>query len=445
MTKKRYSEYQQTSLPWLGEIPDHWEVVRLKRLFREVDLRSNDGVGTLMSLTRKRGLIPQTELTDRPPRAETLKGYKVCRPGQIVMNKMQAWNGMFGIALTEGLVSPDYTVLEPIRESDLEYFVRLFKTPRMIGGFHASSKGLGTGFLRLYTPDFYDIYVAYPPIEEQRAIVRYINQKLAQIDQFISYKRRLIELLNEQKTALINQAVTQGLDPNVPKKPSGIDCLENIPMHWEKLQIRRTLDSYDYGISDSIHSTGPIKVLTMRHLHDGIVDIPEEGSLDTVDIDLLLKDEDLLFNRTNSPELVGKVGIFYNYSEHKVSFASYLVRLRTNNLTTPKFMNYLLNSYLILNKARQNALHSLNQSNLNPSRYSQIEIPLPPIYEQANIILFIQKESYTVNNAVAQVLKEIELIQEYRTTLISDAVTGKIDVRDRLEVGAATVVTAGGV
>ena len=233
MTKKCYSEYQQISLPWLGEIPRHWEVIRLKRLFREVDERSADGNGTLMSLTRKRGLIPQTELTDRPHRAETLEGYKICRPGQIVMNKMQAWNGMFGIALTKGLVSPDYTVFEPLREINLEYFVRLFKTPRMIGGFHSFSKGLGTGILRLYTPDFYGIYIACPPIEEQKAIAKYINQKLAQIDQFISYKRRLIELLNEQKTVLINQAVTKGLDSNVPMKPSGLDWLGNIPTHWE--------------------------------------------------------------------------------------------------------------------------------------------------------------------------------------------------------------------
>lgn len=268
-----------------------------------------------------------------------------------------------------------------------------------------------------------------PPTSEQQAIANFLDDKLAQIDEYIAKKQRIIELLKEQKTVIINQAVTKGINPDVPMKYSGVEWLGEIPEHWEVKKIKRFLKSYRYGISDSIRGEGEFKVLTMGNIQDGKVLIPEIGNLESVPEELILEYSDLLFNRTNSLDLVGKVGIFKGSKEDKISFASYLVRLKVNNDTNPVYLNFLLNSYGLLNVARQRALVSLNQVNLNPTIYCQLTIPLPPTSEQQEIVSFIEKKSEKIERSLTVIEKEIKLIQEYRTTLISETVTGKIDVR----------------
>lgn len=231
-----------------------------------------------------------------------------------------------------------------------------------------------------------------PPTSEQQGIANFLDDKLAQIDEYIAKKQRIIELLKEQKTVIINQAVTKGINPDVPMKYSGVEWLGEIPEHWEVKKIKRFLKSYRYGISDSIRGEGEFKVLTMGNIQDGKVLIPEIGNLESVPEELILEYSDLLFNRTNSLDLVGKVGIFKGSKEDKISFASYLVRLKVNNDTNPVYLNFLLNSYGLLNVARQRALVSLNQVNLNPTIYCQLTIPLPPTSEQQEIVSFIEKK-----------------------------------------------------
>ena len=134
----------------------------------------------------------------------------------------------------------------------------------------------------------------------------------------------------------------------------------------------------DYGTSENVKTSGRIRVLTMAHIQDGEIILPDEGSLDSVPDTLLLEKNDLLFNRTNSAELVGKVGIFRVNSDKNISFASYLVRLRTKKEHNPEWLNYLLNSARFWAYARSQALVSLHQANLNSTRYSRMVIPVPP-------------------------------------------------------------------
>ncbi|MGD1699936.1 hypothetical protein [Dapis sp. BLCC M229] len=143
-------------------------------------------------------------------------------------------------------------------------------------------------------------------------------------------------------------------------KFSGIEWLGEIPKHWEVRKIKRCLKSYRYGISDSIRGEGEFKIMTMGNIQDGKVLIPESGSLESVPQKLILEYGDLLFNRTNSLELVSKVGLFQGTKEDKVSFASYLVRLKANDNANPVYLNFLLNSHGLLNIARQRSLVSLN-------------------------------------------------------------------------------------
>jgi type I restriction enzyme S subunit len=272
--------------------------------------------------------------------------------------------------------------------------------------------------------------VIRPPIEEQRAIVEFLDRETARIDALVAKKERLIELLLEKRTALITRAVTKGLDPNVPMKDSGVEWLGEIPAHWEPTPLKRILRRSDYGISESLASGGNVRVLTMGHIQDGGVVLPEEGSINDVDDALVLEDGDLLFNRTNSRELVGKVGIFRGSREDRVTFASYLVRMTAKDGVVAEWLNYLLNSAGVLGLARSLALLSVNQANLNATKYTQIVVPIVPLLEQRALAAFLDQETARIDALVAKVRDAIDRLKELRTALISAAVTGKIDVRE---------------
>ena len=273
-----------------------------------------------------------------------------------------------------------------------------------------------------------EIRAAFPPLEEQAAIVRFLDHAGEQIQRYIASKERLIALLEEERQALIHQAVTRGLDPNVRLKPSGVEWLGDVPEHWRIGPLKRAFVSMDYGISESASDSGTIHLLTMGNLRDGQVIVPHEGGVDSVDEYLLLREGDLLFNRTNSRELVGKVGLFAGH-DSPTTFASYLVRMRPLPDQEPEYLNMALNDASLISHARRESVPSLHQSNLNPTRYGRIHIALPPKDEQDAILRTLQKETATLRDSVIQTRRQINLMNEYRTRLIADVVTGQLDVR----------------
>lgn len=426
---KPYSTMKNSEIPWLGDVPGHWDVRRIKTLFREKDVRCGDGRGVLLSLTRVRGIVPQAEASKRIASAEDLSKYKVCRPGDLVMNRMQAWSGMFALSSYEGVVSPDYSVFAAIGASEVKYFEQLFKTPLLVDQFAQRSKGIGSGFNRLYTPDFGAVHAVVPPLSEQAAIVRFLDHADRRIRHYIRTKQKLIKLLEEKKQAIIHRTVACGLDPNVRLKPSGVEWLGDVPAHWEVLPIKRAFISMDYGISESSIDGGTIRLLTMGNIRSGKVTIPESGGVLAVDPSLLLHPGDLLFNRTNSADLVGKVGLFTGADVH-VTFASYLVRMRPRPTHQPEYLNAVLNDVSVLSVARREAIPSLHQSNLNPTRYGRLNVSLPPLEEQAVILRYLKSKTSDLETAIEAAHDEISLCYEYRARLIADVVTGKLDVRD---------------
>lgn len=227
--------------------------------------------------------------------------------------------------------------------------------------------------------------------------------------------------------------------PAYPKyKPSGVEWLGEVPEHWEVKMIKRIWSLCEYGISESLSGDGAIKVLTMGNIQEGRVIIPEDGCLETVPETMLLKKNDLLFNRTNSLVHVGKVGLFDGDENLQVTFASYLVRIRASAQVSPQFLAYYLNIPQLLDFARSLALPSINQANLNPTRYGQIKVAIPTIEEQRALADYLDHETAKIDRMTAKVEEAIARLQEYRTALITAAVTGKIEVRNESsEVGLA--------
>ena len=200
---------KDSGIPWIGQIPAHWEVRRNKYLFKEEDDKNTDLSFQLLTFSRKKGIIPFSEANEKEPSSSDLSNYKVIRPGQLLENRMQAWSGMFAKSEIEGCVSPDYSVFSPTSDDVcVDFFVFLFRTNQYIAHWANLSRGVGEGFNRLYTNQFHSVYALFPPIDEQKAIVEYIQQKNSTIDEMIANLRAEIEFLTEYKQRLIADVVT---------------------------------------------------------------------------------------------------------------------------------------------------------------------------------------------------------------------------------------------
>lgn len=269
-----------------------------------------------------------------------------------------------------------------------------------------------------------------PPLPTQLRIADYLDRETARIDGLISEKERMLALLEEKRTALISRVVTRGLDPDAVFKPSGLEWLDEIPAHWDTCQLKRTWASSDYGLSESIRDEGDIAVLRMSCIVDGRIDVSKSGMIAEVDGHLLLRRNDLLFNRTNSLDQIAKVGLVDFDPDEPLTFASYLVRIRTNHRATPQYLVALLNSSLFLEFARKNAIPAIGQANLSPTRYGELHIPLPPKAEQEEIVTFLERDAKTSTPVREHIRSSISLLKDRRAALITAAVTGQIPLEE---------------
>lgn len=270
--------------------------------------------------------------------------------------------------------------------------------------------------------------VPVPPLPQQRVIARYLDCETAGLDALVMEKERLLNLLAEKRQALVTEAVTRGLDPAAPVGGSGTPWLGDVPTHWTRCHLKRALDGLDYGVSAPVDSSGKVAVLRMGDLRDGSLDYSAVGFVEEVDEDLLLQPGDLLYNRTNSLDQIGKVALFRGNCDYPVSFASYLVRLRCGSSVLPEFMNWLLNSTFVVAWVRAEALPAIGQVNLNPNRLGYLPVALPPRIEQERIVSFLESEVRELDAVRSAAVRTIALLKERRSALIAAAVTGQIDV-----------------
>jgi type I restriction enzyme S subunit len=266
----------------------------------------------------------------------------------------------------------------------------------------------------------------WPPLETQTRIAAFLDKKTAQIDALIDKKQTLLERLTEKRQAIITQAVTKGLHPAASMKDSGLDWLGSIPKHWEVWPLKRYLAQSLYGVSASLEPTGEVAILRMGNLQNGELDFSDLRFLDQVEPAILLKARDLVFNRTNSLDLVGKVAIYRGDYKGPLSLASYLVLLRFDDRYDPEFANYILGTNVLMALGRTLALPSIGQANLNPSRYATISVPVPPLAEQKEIAAYIADQLALLKEAETQISASLMKLTEYRSALITAAVTGQM-------------------
>ena len=423
-----YMDRKSPTLTCPRHVSEHWQTARLKAYVGNINepTRTMKPGEAFIALEHVEGWTGKVRAADTEIDFDSQA--KRFQNGDVLFGKLRPYLAKVTSPEKSGVCVGEFLVLRPNKDFIIPPFLeRLLRSKPIIDAVDAST--FGAKMPRADWQFIGNMMHSLPPLPEQAAIVRYLDGADQQIQRYIAAKERLIALLEEERQAVIHQAVTRGLDPNVRLKPSSVEWLGDVPEHWEVMPLKRAFVSMDYGISDSGSQTGGVRLLTMGNIKDGSVTVPSTGGVTAVDQSLLLGKNDLLFNRTNSAELVAKVGLFSGH-DSPVTFASYLVRMRSRSSNEPEYLNMALNETTFLAQARREAVPSLHQSNLNPTRYGRIQISLPPKEEQKTILTALAEKTNGLKTSMELAHRQIELIEEYRTRLIADVVTGKIDVRE---------------
>jgi type I restriction enzyme S subunit len=432
-----YPEYRPSGVPWLGDVPAHWSICRNKLILREVDERSKDGSEELLSVSQYTGVTPRRdrkEVGGLLTNAATLAGYKRVKPGDLVINIMLAWNGSLGVSPVEGIVSTAYCVFRGKAGVEPRFLHYLLRTPLLTGVFKAVSTGVVDSRLRLYPDAFLRLSTPLPPLAEQTAIVRFLDRSDHRIRRFIAAKGKLLALLNEQKQVIVHRAVTRGLDSAAPMKPSRVEWLGAIPAHWEVSQLRHLVSRgrrITYGIvqpgePDPLgrymvrgqdYSSGWADPATVFRVSNAIEAPYERSRLSTGDLVLTI---------------VGSVGNVAVVPEwlHGANITQTTARVAIDpSKANAEFVAEVLRGPV----GRHNVefyVKGAAQPGLNLEHVKMFLIPVPPLAEQKMIVLTVQREVAPLDIALDRAKGEIALLREYRTRLISDVVTGRVDVRE---------------
>lgn len=426
---KPYKTYKDSGVAWLGEIPENWEIKRIKYIFKEQDKRSETGLEDLLSVshytgvTQKKDRIADGELMTN---ARTLEGYKIVKKGDLVINIMLAWNGSLGISKFDGITSPAYCVYKSLIGGE-RYFGYLFRTKNAQQEFKKQSTGIIESRLRLYTDKFFNIKTAIPTIGEQTAIANFLDYKTAKIDRFIFKKKQLIKLLNEQKAAIINDAVTKGLNPNAKMKPSGIEWLGVIPEHWEILKLTGVCDLVRGNSTfkkDELLTNGKYVALQYGKTYK-VNEVDEKFNFYVNDEfykeSQIVNHGDIIFISTS--ETIEDLGhsVYYNRNDLGLLGGEQIL-LKPENNVNGKYLYYSTKGF---SKELKKYATGVKVYRFNVIDLKTIYTSIPPLSEQSSIVSHIEKETSIITKTIATIEKEIALVQEYRTALIAEAVTGR--------------------
>lgn len=430
---KAYPSYKPSPMPWLDKVPAHWGIMPTFSVLREKQHKNKGMIeNTVLSLSYGKIVIkPPEKLHGLVP--ESFETYQIVDPQDIIIRPTDLqndWTSLrVGLSPHRGIITSAYICLRAFGEITPEYAYLLLHTYDLLKVFYGMGSGLRQNL------DFGDLKrmpVLLPSLDEQQAIISFLNSKLADIDRYITEKERLIELLQEQKTAIINQAVTRGINPNVKMKDSGIEWLGNIPANWNirklKFLIKKKLQ---YGANEEAALENRDFPRYIR-----ITDFDNNGTLreDTFrslqwDIakDYLLSEGDILFARSGAT--VGKTFQFKNYSG-KACFAGYLIKASPNEELIFSDFLYWFTKSGVYDAWRSQIFSQATIQNIGADKYSTLLVPFPSKEEQTRIINWLIEQLKPIDITIKQAERQIEIIQEFRSTLITEAVTGKIDVRN---------------
>ncbi len=426
-----YPDYKPAGLPWLAEVPAHWEQVSIRAITEVRNIRNRPDL-QLLSVYREYGVIPKSSRDDNHNAdGADLAAYKVVEPGYLVLNKMKTWQGSLGISSHHGIVSPAYIVCAVTRaDIDKRYLNMLLRSRPYVAVYNSISFGVRVGQWDMRYDDFKQIKVLLPLLPEQQRIVAFLDGKTRQIARLLRNKRQLIKLLTEQKQALIHRALTQGLDADAPRKESGVAWLGEVPAHWELVPLKHLATKIQNGATPPSDETiyfengtvpwyGPGSFKGQLELSAPVKSLSEKAFTDGKA--RRIKANSLMFIVIGAT--VGKSALLLNEGSCNQQVTAFELNLRVIDVEFAGLQAQLLEKHL-----RAQALNATIPI-LSSSILNNTLMAVPPLAEQKSIVESALNQAYLLDQTIARAQREIELIQEYRTRLIADVVTGRVDVR----------------
>jgi type I restriction enzyme S subunit len=439
MSFPRYPKYRPSGVDWLGEVPEGWPTVNSRRLFHLANERAKTD-DVQLTASQKYGVVPQALFmeTEGHKVALALSGlgnFKHVEEDDFVIS-LRSFQGGIERSKYSGCVSPAYTVLRPAEPIDANYWGYLLKSRRYVEILQTMNDGLRDGKSISYQ-QFGHIPLPLPPLPEQTAIAEFLDQETGKIDELVAEQRRLIELLKEKRQAVISHAVTKGLNPDAPMKPSGIEWLGDVPRGWEVMKLKHLTTSVEQGWSPQcdnrpVETEADWGVLKVGCVNGGVFR-PSENKALPIDLEpfpeLAIARGDLLVSRANTRELVGSSAVA-DKDYRNLLLCDKLYRLRFyQDRCLPVFVCYYIGSSVVRGRIELDATGaSSSMLNISQSAILELKIAIPPLNEQSEIIATLESKLREFDTLTAEANRAIDLLQERRTALISAAVTGQIDV-----------------
>jgi type I restriction enzyme S subunit len=391
-------------------------MVRNKQLLAESLALSQEGTEELLSVSHITGVTPRSEKRVTMIEAESLDGYRLVEPGDLVINMMWAWMGALGVSRYAGIVSPAYSVYRPKPgvEVDTRYLDYVYRSDAYVAEITRHSRGIHSSRLRIYPNVFLNLRVPQPPLETQRAIADYLDRHTARIDRLIEEQHHLIEMLEERRGSLIARTLLRGLDAGATLRDSGDVRLGDVPAHWQLVRTRH-LCTITTGSEDSGNATDdgayPFYVRGKQILRIGHYSFNGEAVMTPGDGQ-------------------GGTGKVFHYFNGKFEAHQRVYVFKDFIGISGRYFYYFISTFL-----RPVALASSNTVTMESLRrpvLADFAVILPPVDEQASILAYLDEQTSKIDSLIAETERLIQLARERRSALITAAVTGQMEVRDEV-------------
>jgi len=427
----KYDAYKESQIQWIDELPKSWKLEKAKWLFiraerpvrrdDEIVTCFRDGVVTLRKNRRTEGFT----------NALKEHGYQGIRKGDLIIHAMDAFAGAVGVSDSDGKSTPVYAACVPRNMGEVfPEFYAYFLRDMALSGFIASlAKGIRERSTDFRFNDFSDLVLPVPSFGEQSLIIMFLDKKNTQIDEAIAIKEQQITLLKERKQIIIQKAVTQGVDPKVPMKDSGVDWIGEIPAHWETKKVknifRMVMEPSEKNNDHELLSVyTDIGVKPRRELEE------RGNKASTTDGYWFVKKGDIVVNKLLA--WMGAIGL----SEYDgVTSPAYDI-LRPQLPINGYFYHYLFRSSFCSAELKRHSRGIMDMRlRLYFDKFGVVEVPYPPVSEQDEIIRSLGFQMQELDKGINHLHLQIEKLKEYKTTLINSAVTGKIRVTPEMVKG----------
>lgn len=434
MVQDNNRRMKDSGIPWIGMIPSDWEVCFTKQLMRNKSIKGFPDEQVL-SLYRDYGVVPKNSRDDNHNvTSEDTATYKLVEVGDFVINKMKAWQGSMAISAYRGIISPAYYICRFTNESvNRRYIHYLLRNETYKTEYRRLSTGLRVGQWDLNIDDFLHIPAILPPLPTQQRIADFLDRKCAEIDELAALQETMIAELKRYKQSVITEAVTKGLDPNVPMKDSGVEWIGEIPEEWEVKKVKNVTTAINKGngiTKEEVFADGDTPCVRYGEIYskydNSFVTCISKTKKDVLSALHYFGNGDILCAGTG--ELVEEIGKSIVYlGENKCLAGGDIIVLSHNQ--NPLFLNFALNSrYAQAQKSCSKA--KLKVVHISAYDIGSVLIAFPPLTEQRTIADYLDRKCAEIDELIAIKQQKIEALKEYKKSVIFEYVTGKKEVEE---------------